>query len=51
MRGIHFEEVDEITIEGDRSPVILDGETFRTEPGRPIYLRSAQPLSFVRLAA
>jgi hypothetical protein len=31
--------------------VILDGETFRAEKGRPINLRRAQPLSFVRLAA
>ena len=31
--------------------VILDGETFRAEIGRPIVLRPAQPLSFVRLAA
>jgi hypothetical protein len=51
VRGVHFEEADEITIEGDRSNVILDGETFQAESGRPIYLRPAQPLSFVKLAA
>lgn len=51
MAGIHFEEVDEVTIEGDSSSVILDGETFNTERGGAIRLRSAQPLSFVRLAA
>jgi hypothetical protein len=51
MQGVHFEEVDEITIEGDRSSVILDGETFCTAPGRPINLTPAQPLSFVKLAA
>jgi hypothetical protein len=51
MRGIHFEEVDEITIEGESSHLILDGETFSAEPGRPIQLRPAQPLSFVKLAA
>lgn len=51
MRGIHFEEVDEVTIEGDSSSVILDGETFNTERGSPIRLRPAQPLSFVKLAA
>ena len=33
------------------SNMILDGETFRAEPGRPINLRPAQPLSFVKLAA
>jgi hypothetical protein len=51
MRGIHFREVDEVTIEGDSSSVILDGETFSAERGSPIRLRPTQPLSFVRLAA
>jgi diacylglycerol kinase family enzyme len=51
MRGVHFEEVDEITIEGDRSNVILDGETFSAQRGSPINLTPAQPLSFVKLAA
>jgi hypothetical protein len=51
LRGVHFEEANEITIEGDSSDVILDGETFRAEPGRPINLKPAQPLSFVKLAA
>jgi hypothetical protein len=51
MRGVHFEESDEISIEGESSKVILDGETFRAEIGRPIFLKLAQPLSFVRLAA
>jgi hypothetical protein len=51
MRGVHFEESDEISIEGESSQVILDGETFRAEIGRPIILKLAQPLSFVRIAA
>ena len=51
VRGVHIEEADEITIEGESSHVILDGETFHAEPGRPIFLRPAQPLSFVKLAA
>jgi len=51
MAGIHVEEADEISIEGDSSQVILDGETFSAEIGHPIYLRRASPLSFVRLAA
>ena len=51
VRGVHFEEADEITIEGDSSNVILDGETFRAELGSPINLTPAQPLSFVKLAA
>jgi hypothetical protein len=51
VRGVHFEQADEIMIEGDSSHVILDGETFRAEAGRPIRLETAQPLSFVKLAA
>ncbi|MES2136176.1 MAG: diacylglycerol kinase family protein [Pseudomonadota bacterium] len=51
VRGVHFEEADEITIESDSSSVILDGETFRASRGQPITLRSAQALSFVKLAA
>jgi hypothetical protein len=51
VRGVHFEQADEITIEGDSSRVILDGETFAAELGQPINLRLAQPLSFVKLAA
>ncbi|HEX2803213.1 MAG TPA: acylglycerol kinase family protein [Sphingomicrobium sp.] len=51
VRGIHVEEADEISIEGECSNVILDGEMFRAEAGKPIRLNSAQPLSFVRLAA
>ena len=51
VSGVHIEETDEISIEGDRSNVILDGETFSAEIGKPIRLTSAQPLSFVRLAA
>lgn len=49
--GVHVEEADEISIEGESSRVILDGETFRAGPGKPILLRPAQPLSFVRIAA
>jgi hypothetical protein len=51
VRGVHFEEADEITIEGENSNVILDGETFRAELGSPINLKPAQPLAFVKLAA
>jgi hypothetical protein len=38
LRGVHFEETDEISIEGESSNVILDGETFRAERGSPIRL-------------
>lgn len=51
LRGVHFQEADEITIESENSNVILDGETFRAERGSPIRLRPAQPLAFVKLAA
>jgi hypothetical protein len=51
LRGVHVEEADEISIEGEGSNVILDGETFRASIGSPIYLSPASPLSFVRLAA
>ena len=51
LQGVHFQEADEISIEGDDSSVILDGETFRAERGRPIVLQTTQPLSFIRLAA
>ena len=51
VRGVHFEETDQITIEGDSSSLILDGETFSAEMGQPIRLSPAAPLSFVKLAA
>jgi hypothetical protein len=51
LRGVHVEEADEISIEGESSSVILDGETFQASRGRPILLSPASPLSFVRLAA
>ena len=51
MQGVHFEESDEISIEGENTNLILDGEMFSAQIGHPIVLRPAQPLSFVRLAA
>ena len=51
LAGVHVEEADEISIDGDSSQVILDGETFRTGVGKPILLRRAEPLSFIRIAA
>jgi len=51
LDGVHVEEADEIEIEGEQSQVILDGETFRASLGKPILLRPAPPLSFVRIAA
>ncbi len=51
MQGIHLEQGDVIRIEGDRSSVILDGELFEASEGKPIVLRSTQPVPFLRLAA
>lgn len=51
MQGIHLEQGDTIRIEGDRSSVILDGELFEASEGRPIVLRSTEPVPFLRLAA
>jgi len=51
MDGVHFERGDEIRIEGDRSSVVLDGEIFQAEVGRPIILKTPPPVPFLRLAA
>jgi len=51
LSGVHFERGDEIRIEGARSSVILDGETFEADTGRPIVLRPTSPVPFLRLAA
>ena len=51
LDGVHLEEADQISIEGDRSSVFLDGELFQAGIGNPIMLTRAAPLSFVRLAA
>ena len=50
LSGVHVEQGDMISIESDRSCVILDGEEFRAETGRPIILRTTRPVSFFRLA-
>ena len=51
MDGVHFERGDEIRIEGDRSSVILDGEIFQADTGKPIILKTTPPVPFLRLAA
>lgn len=51
VRGLHFELGNEISIEGDRSQVILDGELFTAEEGHPITLTSTRPVPFLQLAA
>jgi hypothetical protein len=49
--GVHLERGDEIRIEGDHSSVILDGELFEANRGRPIILTTTAPMPFLRLAA
>lgn len=51
LAGVHFEQGDEIRIEGEQSNVILDGEIFQALSGKPIILTSTQPVPFLRLAA
>jgi len=51
LEGVHFQQGDEIRIEGARSNVILDGEIFQAKHGMPIILTSTQPVPFLRLAA
>lgn len=51
LTGIHLERGDMIRIEGDHSSVILDGELFQADVGRPIVLTSTAPVPFLRLAA
>ena len=50
-RGFHFERGDSISIEGDHSSVVLDGEIFEARDGQPITLRSTEPFPFLKLAA
>src|SRR3546814_8848251 len=38
LAGVHFQQGDEIRIEGERSNVILDGEIFEAMGGKPIIL-------------
>ncbi|WP_428679140.1 diacylglycerol/lipid kinase family protein [Sphingopyxis sp.] len=51
LQGVHFQQGDEIRIEGERSNVILDGEIYQAKHGKPIILTSTQPVPFLRLAA
>ena len=49
--GFHVERSDEIRIEGEKTNVLLDGELFQTRLGRPIVLKSTEPVPFLKLAA
>jgi len=49
--GIHLQQGDSIRIEGEHSSVVMDGELFHAEKGKPIVLKSTEPVAFLRLAA
>jgi hypothetical protein len=49
MTGVHLERGDEIRIEGDHSNVLLDGELFQADCGRPIVLKKSAPVPFLAL--
>ncbi|MEP2990663.1 MAG: acylglycerol kinase family protein [Parasphingorhabdus sp.] len=51
QKGIHFEQGDTIRIEGKNSNVVMDGELFQAQDGKPIVLKSTKPVSFLKLAA
>jgi hypothetical protein len=51
LDGVHLERGDEIRIEGSQSSVLMDGERFETDTGRPIVLRPTPPVPFLKLAA
>ena len=51
QKGIHLELGDTIRIEGENSNVLMDGELFRAQEGKPIILKSTKPVSFLKLAA
>lgn len=51
LSGVHVDRGELIRIESEQSSVILDGEIFHAERGRPITLRSTAPMPFLRLAA
>lgn len=51
LTGVHLERGDLIRIESERSSVILDGEEFTAQTGRPIVLRSTLPMPFLSLTA
>jgi hypothetical protein len=50
LDGVHLARGDEIRIEGCRSSVVMDGELFEAETGRPIVLRPTPPVPFLMLA-
>ena len=51
LTGVHLARGQEIRIEGEHSSVLLDGELFEADCGRPIVLRPTAPVPFLKLAA
>lgn len=51
LSGVHLARGEEIRIEGEASNLVMDGELFHAEAGRPIVLRPTAPVPFLRLAA
>lgn len=51
VSGVQVARGDEIRIEGESSSVILDGELFEAQAGRPIVLKPTAPVPFLHLAA
>jgi hypothetical protein len=49
--GVHIQQGDVIRIDSVKSSVVLDGEVFEANSGRPIVLRSTPPVPFLRLVA
>lgn len=49
--GVHFALEDELQIDSDNGPVLLDGELFTASQGKPIILRTTAPIPFLRIAA
>lgn len=50
LRGVRVERGDEIVIRGERPAVILDGELFEADEGKPIVLTPTAPVPFLSLA-
>ena len=51
LTGVHLARGEEIRIEGESSSLLMDGELFSADAGRPIVLRPTAPVPFLRIAA
>lgn len=50
LNGVYMDQGDHIQIDGEKSSVILDGEIFCAQDGRPVILRSTRPIPFLRIS-